>query len=305
MASFFDDDEELCKKPKKHRDEKKRSGNITPTTTTIAAPASREPFSSGARSDESTNPLRTTNRFLISSDDAAAAEVRRRNESIASFSHRSMPTTAASGLGDSLAKSMEEAQKRREQEKDAALIQKVKREREEELLEHPELVEKDLMVGVFVTDAYKAKVMASIRGRNDGNLSGQSVGDDEDDDDVQFSGSMSKLTTSGIYETARIPASGSTPTGDAALSGTRSAEMESLEASSSYDDAPVPTSAAQVMLRRDAVEEAELQAKAAKAAAREARRSRVIDEMMLEAMRKRFEQRQQQNLRMHRTYTAS
>jgi multidrug efflux pump subunit AcrA (membrane-fusion protein) len=110
---------------------------------------------------------------------------------------------------------------------------------------------------------------------------------------------MSKLTTSGIYETARTPAR------DAALSGTRSAEMESLEASSSCDDVPVPTSAPQVVLQRDAVEEAERQAKAAKAAAREARRSRVMDEMMLEAMRKRFEQRQQQNLRMHRAYTAS
>ncbi|CUG00585.1 Hypothetical protein, putative [Bodo saltans] len=67
----------------------------------------------------------------------------------------------------------------------------------------------------------------------------------------------------------------------------------------------VTTAGEASLVQRSAVEEAEHNARVAKAAAREARRSRQIDATMLEAMRKRFEQRQQQNLLLHRSYVAS
>ncbi|CUI14111.1 Hypothetical protein, putative [Bodo saltans] len=305
MASFFDDDEgETQKKPKKHRDDKKKSNVAAPTISAhVTSPA---------------EPQMQINRFLISTDDAAAAELRRRNEVSESLSHRAAP--AAGGLSDSLAKNMEEAQKRRERERDDALIQKVKREREEESLLHPELVEKDLMIGVFVTAAYKAKVAAHIRSRNGSDDSFLQLGSDQggEEDEVQFSGTMNALTTSGVYETnthrSAAPVSTKTNSSSRGVGHSNDSLTDdptlASEMSASSDEkltkvSAVTTAGEASLVQRSAVEEAEHNARVAKAAAREARRSRQIDATMLEAMRKRFEQRQQQNLLLHRSYVAS
>lgn len=292
-SSFFEDDDDPVEPPKKklHRGDGRKRPPLTNPPPSTAAPLQED----------------AALRFSISSNDVSAAELRRLQEM--SNGGISRPTLATSGcgtdaLGDSLAKSMEAARERREREKDDALIRKVKKEREEEAIHNPELVEKDLMVGVYITDAYKAKVMAQLRHHSSAAGTNEAIYSEEDD--VHFSSSMVSVTSTKLYDGLHgnnnvVGSRGDVPTfehrsenesrdiADVPLAGGDS--IQPSEKPISNEDVAEPS--------KSAVEAAEQQAHAAKAAAREARRQRQVDDIMLSAMQKRFLERQQKNLELH------
>jgi hypothetical protein len=146
-------------------------------------------------------------------------------------------------------------------------------------------------------------VLQQLRGEGAASVSPTDDLEDESDT-VQFSHGATALTSSSVYDQVAIVGydTKSMPdirhVKDDEVTTDMSEEKHAMRVCD-HAQSIVATTAEPIHTMKRAVEEAQLQATQAKAAAREARRNRQVDEIMLMAMRKRFELRQQQNLEKH------
>lgn len=286
MASFFDEDDEKPKKTKSRRTEP-----VKEAPSVMSAVASR---------------------FIITAEDAVVSEAKRRAE--LQRSRLGGASGAASSVSQSmepssLIASMEAAQQARAREREEALIRKLQKERAEEAND-PDLIEKDLHVGVFVTAAYRAKLREcgkAFASSSTLKASHTVASDEDDDDDAELTRAAHNplSTTASFYDTVMHMTTGAPDQLKDAAAVDTHAQLETTPAASrnvSEELAAVVPSSKMTPASTLSDASAELRKEKVsteKDAARRSRRRQRIDDVVIEAARQRFLLRQQARFEQH------
>lgn len=227
--------------------------------------------------------------------DAAAAASRNDEQYLSALRAPAQPGQSAEGMG--FARSIEEARRRREEEREDAIIRNLAKQREADLGD-AELVEKDLSVGVFVTPQYKEHLHRRIKSRGDASLAAvastlltrngnQKKYDDDSDDDEPLQSHIFAFDKKKIEVVADASVSHAMQN-STLLTDTGKNSDHTVSAQQSQSAPPVQVSRAPVACAEES-----------RAKRRESRKGMVIDATIIAAARLRFLDREKKRQLEH------